>query len=327
MPILPSVSFRPPLFQWNGHLQTIIPSLLRKVGFQWQQRERLELPDGDFVDLDWHRSSVKQPLLIITHGLEGDAGRPYVTGMAQLFTANGFDALGWNCRSCSGEMNRLLRFYHHGDASDLREVILHAIRQYGYDEIFLVGFSMGGSLSFRAVAENPDWVPAQVKGVVGFSTPCDLYASVKRLAARGNRMYQQRFLRKLGVKIRHKEKMYPDQISSRGYESITNFEEFDNRYTAPLHGFTDAQDFYRRASVKPLLHQLRIPGLLVQALNDSFLDKTCYCDEIAATHPYLHLILTEQGGHCGFQQRRHSITWAESTTLNFINSIREKLNA
>jgi predicted alpha/beta-fold hydrolase len=322
MPILPTVSFRPPLFQFNGHLQTIVPSIFRKVDFQWQQRERLELPDGDFVDLDWHRTGTKQPLLIITHGLEGDSGRHYVKGMAKLFTQNGFDVLGWNCRSCSGEMNRLLRFYHHGDASDLRKVIQHAIRQYQYDEIFLVGFSMGGSLSFRAVAENPDWVPSQVKGVVGFSTPCDLASSVVRLSESQNRIYQKRFLRKLREKIRLKEKIFPGQISSEGYDSITNFEIFDNRYTAPLHGFADAQDFYQRASVKPFLHQVRIPCLLVQSLTDSFLTPECFCEEIAEQHPHLYLQKTNAGGHCGFQQRGNAFTWAEERTLSFISSLR-----
>lgn len=316
MPILPKTTFKAPFWQFNGHLQTIIPSLFRKVDFTYQERERLELPDGDFVDLDWHRAG-NNKLVIITHGLEGDSTRHYVTGMAQLFSQNGFDALGWNCRSCSGELNRLPRFYHHGDAGDLRLVIDHCIRNYGYEEIVLVGFSMGGSLSLRAVAEFPDEVPAQVKKVIGFSVPCDLLSSVKILSQSTNRIYSSRFLRKLGEKIKAKSKIYPDLIRYEGYEKIKHFADFDNRYTAPLHGFTDAFDFYSKASVKPLLKNIRIPSLIVQAGNDSFLTPECMCEEIIAEHPFLFLETPEQGGHCGFMVRGSAYSWAELRALDW----------
>ncbi|MDE3253074.1 MAG: alpha/beta fold hydrolase, partial [Bacteroidota bacterium] len=252
MPVLPTPVFNAPITQFSQHLQTIVPSLFRKVAFQYQQRERLELPDGDFVDLDWHRIGKENgKLVIITHGLEGDSHRHYVLGMAGIFTENGYDALGWNCRSCSGEMNRLPRFYHHGDAGDLRLVIKHAIDKYRYEEIILVGFSMGGSLSLRAVGEFPEQVPAAVKKVIGFSVPCDLLSSVKMLSEGFNTVYGSRFLKKLGIKIREKEKTFPDLLNSEGYEKIKHFVDFDNRYTAPLHGFKDAYDFYTKASVKP----------------------------------------------------------------------------
>lgn len=318
MPILPQPAFRPPVWQFNGHLQTIVPSLFRKVDFTYHQRERLDLPDGDFVDLDWHFAGpVKKKLVIITHGLEGDSKRHYVLGMAKIFAANGYDALGWNCRSCSGEPNRLLRFYHHGDASDLRYVIQHCIETHGYDHITLVGFSMGGSLSLRAVAEFPDEVPAAVKNVVAFSVPCDLLSSVHMLSEGFNKVYGKRFLRKLGKKIKAKEKIFPGQISSEDYAEIRHFIDFDNRYSAPLHGFTDAYDFYERASVKPLLHRIRIPSLLVQARNDSFLTSECFCEEIAVTHNFLFLETPQNGGHCGFMEAGTSCSWAERRALHW----------
>ena len=310
MPILPQPRFKTPSWQFNGHLQTIIPSLFRKIAFSYQERERLELPDGDFVDLDWHRSGNKK-LVIITHGLEGNSTRHYVVGMARLFTQNGYDALGWNCRSCSGEINRLPRFYHHGDAGDLRLVIAHAIQKYGYEAIVLIGFSMGGSLSLRAVAEFPDEVPMQVKKVIGFSVPCDLVSSVKILSQSANKIYSSRFLRKLGEKIKAKAKIFPDQISYEGYGEIKHFADFDNRYTAPLHGFTDAWDFYSKASVKPLLKNIRVPSLIVQAKNDSFLTPECMCGEIIADHPNLFLETPDHGGHCGFMMTGSEFSWAE----------------
>ena len=318
MPVLPNPSFKTPFWQFHAHLQTIVPSLLRKIDFDYRHRERLELPDSDFVDLDWHCiSTERKKLVIITHGLEGDSHRHYVVGMAKLFTQNGYDALGWNCRSCSGEMNRLPRFYHHGDASDLRSVITHAIDQYGYEEIILIGFSMGGSLSLRVVGEDPDAVPTQIKKVIAFSVPCDLLSSVKILSQSTNKIYSSRFLRKLGEKIKKKEKLFPGQISSRGYEKIKHFVDFDNRYTAPLHGFKDAYDFYTRASVKPFLKNIRVPSLMVQAMNDTFLSPECFCYEEAEANNYLFMETPEQGGHCGFQLPGSEYSWAELRALEF----------
>lgn len=319
MPVLPKPFFKPPFWQFNGHLQTIVPSLFRKVRFDYHQRERLELPDGDFVDLDWHFTSPqRKKLVIITHGLEGDSRRHYVLGMAKAFVQQGYDALGWNCRSCSGELNRLLRFYHHGDAGDLRCVIGHAIENKGYEEIVLVGFSMGGSLSLRAVAEFPEDVPAQVKKVVAFSVPCDLKTSVDTLSQPNNKLYNKRFLKKLGEKIRAKEKIFPGQISSEGYTGITHFHAFDDRYTAPLHGFKNATDFYERASVKPFLKNIRIPTLIVQALNDTFLSGDSLCYEEARQNPNLFLETPDVGGHCGFVIAGSEFSWADKRALAFV---------
>lgn len=318
MPILSPTQYQTPLLQFNGHLQSIYPSIFRKVPFVYARRERLELADGDFVDLDWSvAEKVSNKLVIITHGLEGDATRHYVTGMAKIFSANGFDALGWNCRSCSGEMNRLVRFYHHGDANDLRSVIQHAINFYGYQEIVLVGFSMGGSLTFRAIAEFPALVPAQVKSAIGFSVPCSLKGSVDALSTKENRIYLKRFLRKLGDKIKLKAKLFPGQIDATNYDQIKTFIEFDNRYTAPLHGYANALDFYEKASVGPLLHQLNIPSLIVQAVNDPFLLPNCMPIETAAQHPQLFLEMPAIGGHCGFMVKGQLHTWAENRAIEF----------
>lgn len=321
MPLISTASYRPPFWQWNGHVQSIYPSMFRKISFEYDRRERLELPDEDFIDLDWHQqNTVHQKLVIITHGLEGDSGRHYVTGMAKKFVAAGWDALGWNCRSCSGEPNRLLRFYHHGDANDLRAVIQHAIDTHGYKEIVLVGFSMGGSLSLRAVGENPDQVPEAVKKVIGISVPCDLYSSVQSLSQPGNSIYVKRFLKKLGKKIREKSTRYPDKISYEGYEKMKTFIEFDNRYTAPLHGYQDAIDFYTRASVKPLLPQIQIPVLLIQALNDPFLTSECMGYEAAERNPNILLETTAAGGHCGFMLAGTKETYPERRAIHFVNS-------
>lgn len=318
MPLLHSTSFKPPVLQYNGHWQSIYPSLFRKVAFTYAKRERLELTDGDFLDLDWSVSERKSDkLVIITHGLEGDSGRHYVRGMAKIFTANGYDALGWNCRSCGGELNRLARFYHHGDANDLRTVIQHSIQQYGYKHIVLIGFSMGGSLTLRAVSEHPLEVPSAVKKAIGFSVPCSLKGSVDALSTSANRIYLNRFLKKLGKKIKEKAARFPDQIDATGYDSIKTFIEFDNRYTAPLHGYENALDFYEKASVGPILQEVAVPSLIVQSVNDPFLLPNCMPIETAKEHPHLFLEMPQQGGHCGFMIRGNSYTWAEIRALSF----------
>ena len=322
MPVLPMPHLKVPFWQFNGHVQSIYPSLMRKVKFTYARRERLKLTDGDFIDLDWSvETKQNNKLVIITHGLEGDSGRHYVTGTASIFAENGFDALGWNCRSCSGEMNRLPRFYHHGDAGDLRRVIQYAVEQYGYDQIVLVGFSMGGSLSFRAVSEQPDQVAEQVKAVIGFSVPCSLKGSVDALSTKENKIYLNRFLKKLGKKIQLKAALFPDQISDAGYASIKDFVDFDNRYTAPLHGYINALDFYEKASVGPLLKNVRIPSLIVQAKNDPFLLPNCMPVEDAENNPNLFLEMPEQGGHCGFMESNKSYSWAEKRALAFALTI------
>ncbi|MBX9734903.1 MAG: alpha/beta fold hydrolase [Chitinophagaceae bacterium] len=322
MPVLAQPVFKAPFWQWNGHLQSILPSIFRKVNFTYAKRERLELSDGDFIDLDWSTAKKKvDKLVIITHGLEGDSSRHYVTGVAQLFTANGYDALGWNCRSCGGELNRLPRFYHHGDANDLRAVIQHAIQLYGYKKIVLVGFSMGGSLTLRAVAEFPEDVPSEVKATISFSVPCSLKGSVDALATKANAIYLNRFLRKLGKKIKGKAALYPTLIDASNYDAIRSFIEFDNRYTAPLHGFADAFDFYERASVGPLLHQIKIPSLIVQAQNDPFLLPVCMPIEAATNNPQIFLEMPVNGGHCGFREQGSAYSWAEKRALAFAETI------
>lgn len=306
-----------PILQLNGHLQTIIPSLFRKIPVHYR-RERLELPDGDFLDVDWAQKGSNK-LVIITHGLEGDSTRHYVTGMAKLANDTGLDALGWNCRSCSGEINRLPRFYHHGDAEDLRFVIEYAANLGVYEEIYLVGFSMGGSLTLRYLGEKPNDVNPLVRKALGASVPLDLPSSVRELAKKGKQFYMKRFIKKLRKKIEEKERMFPQHpiLTAKNYDTIRNFEDFDSRYTAPLHGYADCHDFYAKASVKPLLKHIQIPALIVQAANDPFLTPECLELGEAAQNSFVQLLVTKNGGHVGFAQKNKLHTWVEETALAF----------
>jgi len=304
-----SVDYKPPFWQIGGHFQTIYPSVFRKLVVPYQ-RERLELSDGDFLDLDWVKAGNRK-LIIATHGLEGDSTRHYITGMLARFTPEGFDGLGWNARSCSGEPNRLPRFYHHGDAGDLKVVLEYALAL-GYEEIVLAGFSMGGSLTLRLLGEYAEAVPSQVKAAIVASVPLDLPTSVAELYKKGKRFYMTRFIKKLGKKIEQKAKMYPDHphLKYEGYkEDVKDFEVFDSRYTAPLHGYRNAKDFYEQASSKPLLKFIKTPVLIIQALNDPFMSAACFDIKGAENNKNLQLLLPKNGGHVGFmvKGKKHSL--------------------
>ncbi len=322
MPLLDS-SYKAPYYLFNGHAETIIPSVLRKIEGVQYERERLELLDGDFLDLDWIKNKNDQ-LVIISHGLEGSSDRHYVKGMADYFSQHQWDALAWNCRSCSGEMNRLPRFYHHGDAQDLKAVIDHAIENKKYSRIVLIGFSMGGSMTLRYLGENPDVVPDTVKGAVTFSVPCDLVSSVNELNKSSRSFYRDRFLKKLGKKIEIKSKVFPDLITHEGFEQIKSFHAFDTRYTAPLHHFKDADDFYVRGSCKPFLSTIQMPTLIVNAANDPFLTAPCYPKEIAASSAFLYLEIPKRGGHVGFSLSNSKTNWMELRSLQFVNQMIRK---
>jgi predicted alpha/beta-fold hydrolase len=319
MPIIKQSSYRPPWYLFNGDLETIIPSLMRKIDGVTYTRERLELTDGDFIDLDWLKNKGNR-LVIIAHGLEGSSERHYSKGMAKYFFQRGWDALAWNCRSCSGEMNRLPRFYHHGATEDLAELIRFVASKNQYQQIVLIGFSMGGSLTLKYLGEQNNLL-TEIKSGVVFSVPCHLGASAKALDNPSKKFYLNRFLKKLGKKIHIKSKLFPELISDNGFDKIKTFEEFDNRYTAPLHGFKNAADFYDRASALQHLAHIKIPTLLVNALNDPFLPAACFPYEIANQHSYLFLETPTRGGHTGFTLAGKEENWMEQRAFQFVKEM------
>lgn len=304
MPLVASSAHRPSAILFNGHLQTIVPSTLRRVPGVAYRRERLELPDEDFVDLDWSLAG-SQPasrLGIISHGLEGDSGRPYVRGMARALNQAGFDALAWNYRGCGGETNRLLRSYHLGDTADLAAVVRHAAEGRGYQEIFLTGFSAGGNVTLKYLGENAAQVPPQVRRAAVFSVPTDLKASSVHISRWQNRVYLRRFMASLRNKIRAKAAYLPGQLDVTALDSLRDFPEFDEQYTAPLNGFASADAYYAHAASGQYLSGIRLPTLLVNALNDPFLPASCYPRATAEASDCFYLETPLAGGHVGFAE-------------------------
>ncbi|HSI89920.1 MAG TPA: alpha/beta fold hydrolase, partial [Adhaeribacter sp.] len=269
MPVLPAPDLKSPFYLFNGHLQTILPSLLRSVKNVTYRRERLTTPDQDFLDLDWSEVG-SEKLVILSHGLEGDAGRPYMKGMVKTMNEAGMDALAWNYRSCSGEPNNLLSSYHLGATSDLDLVIRYALSRKKYREIYLTGFSAGGNITLKYLGEAPEKVPSEVKKAAVFSVPCDLKSSATQISRPENRIYLRRFLNSLRRKLEQKLPIANGQLDLSEYHKIKDFQAFDDTFTAPLHGFASADDYYARCSSKPYLMNIKVPTLLVNAQNDPF---------------------------------------------------------
>ncbi len=308
--------YRPPLLMRGSHLSTIVPALLRRPAFIEPAYERLPTPDDDFLELDWYRQG-KRLLTIISHGLEGDSRRPYVVGMARAFYHQGYDVLAWNYRGCGPTLNRQPRLYHSGATDDLHTVVQHAIRQ-GYERLILVGFSLGGNITLKYVGEQKDQLPSTVAAAIAWSVPLDLAAGSQEISKPHNFIYEKRFLNRLRKKIILKHRQYPDIFDTRHLKEIKNLYQFDDRYTGPLHGFAGADDYYARCSSVHFLPGIRVPTLIVNALNDPFLPEACYPLEVAAANPLITFETPAHGGHVGFATlNNQGLYWSEQRSLAF----------
>jgi uncharacterized protein len=318
MPLIQDSSYRSPAWLPGGHLQTIYPALFRRIVPTAHRVERLELLDGDFIDLEWSGTGSSR-LAILSHGLEANTQTDYIQGMATALIRRGWDVLAWNFRGCSREPNRLLRMYHSGATEDLHSIISHAIQHHTAASIDLIGFSLGGNLTLKYLGERPDELPPPIRRAVVFSVPCDLACSSQRLSVFANRLYMERFLMTMRSKIRVKKLMFPEQLDLTGLNRIRTFQQFDDRYTAPIHGFRDAADYWARSSSRQFLRAINRPTLLVNAANDPFLGPGCYPFAEAAASDFLHFESPETGGHVGFPTSgENGEYWPETRSAEFL---------
>lgn len=303
----------------NAHVQTVYPTLFRKCEPVNYQRERILTDDDDFLDLDWSQIGSSK-LAILSHGLEGNSRMQYVVGMVKQLNQHGWDALAWNYRSCSGEINRQLRFYHNGVTDDLDRVIQRAQSTEQYNQIALIGFSLGGNLTLNYLGWNSASLSSLIARAVVFSVPCDLTASSGELAKPKCRLYMKRFLRSFHHKIREKMAIMPDQIDDKDFHQIKNFKDYDDRYTAPIHGFKSAEDYWIKCSSQRIIPDIRIPTLIVNAKNDPFLSGGCYPVSEAEKSNYVWLEMPASGGHVGFIEfKKQNIYWSEARAVEFLN--------
>lgn len=275
MPIIDS-TYKPPLFFRNGFISTVYSGLIRRVRGLKQKRERISLSDNDFLDLDWSYSEKQSnKVIVLLHGLEGNAQRPYMTGVAKLFNESSVDAVSVNFRGCSGEPNLKYHSYHSGATGDLVDIVKHLIHDKKYSNIYFHGISLGANMILKYIGERND-VPPEIKGVVAVSAPCDLNGSCIELHSFKNKLYHDRFKKHLLDRLKLKLAQYTDRLSIKEVNSIKTLKDFDNIYTSRAHGFNDALDYYKKCSSLQFLENIKTPTLIINALNDSFLSPECY---------------------------------------------------
>ena len=316
MPIIES-DYTPILPLRNGHINTIYSSIFRKIETVSFTRKRIETPDDDFLDIDFLEGGNKK-IVVLCHGLEGSSSSKYIQATSGLLHSNGHDIAAMNYRFCSGEINRQLRTYHSGETEDLNTVINAVLPD--YDEIYLIGFSLGGNIVLKYVGDNKYTLNPKVKATVGISVLVDLYGAALELSKLKNRVYTKLFLKTLGQKIKLKHKQYPTRFDIKQLKKVKRLMDFDEYFTSPINGFENARDYYAQSNSKQFLHQIRTPTLVINSLDDPFLSKSCYPYNEARENEYLHLMTPKFGGHVGFFSPKRKYLWHEKQILNFFET-------
>ncbi|MEP0213608.1 MAG: alpha/beta fold hydrolase [Cellulophaga sp.] len=316
MPILQPF-YNPPLLFKSGHFSTLYTGLFRSVEVPTQKRERIQLSDGDFLDLDWSFTSNKtDKVAVVVHGLEGNAQRPYILGATRELLLCNYNVCAVNLRGCSGETNVLFRSYHSGATEDLDAVVQHILGLKMYSKIVLQGFSLGGNLILKYLGENRQR-PPEIKAGVGVSVPCSLASSLEELLKPKNILYATNFKKRLLEKLRIKQEQFPDKIDVSEIKKIKTLKDFDDVYTSRANGFVDALDYYTKASCLQFLSEIKVPTIILNAKNDSFLGEACYPVNEAEKNRNLFLEMPLYGGHVGFYGD-NNITYAEKRAVKFL---------
>ena len=290
----------------GGHLQTIWSALYarRALGPRPQyQRERWDTPDGDFIDVDWLQGPPGDTLLVMFHGLEGSSASHYAEAFADFARTHGMRYAVPHFRGCSGELNHAPRAYHSGDFEEIGW-ILARLRQRHQGAIVAVGVSLGGNALLRWAEEMGEQAACVVDAVASVSSPLDLAASGQAIGRGFNRLvYTRRFLNTMKPKAMEKLAQHPGLFKADALRAARDLYEFDNVFTAPLHGFRNTEDYWARASAKPHLHLIRIPALVVNARNDPFVPAWSL-PRPTEVGGWVTLWQPLHGGHVGFAQGR-----------------------
>jgi hypothetical protein len=297
-----NTAYRAPAWLPGGHLQTIYASLFIRVPAVVYRRERLELPDGDFLDFDWVDGApgALAPVVVLFHGLEGSADSHYARDLMAHARARGWHGVVAHFRGCSGEDNRLPRAYFAGDSEDVERMLRHIKSQHAEAPIYAVGVSLGGNALLKWLGEQGAAARTLVERAAGVSAPLDLTAAGHALD-RGfsRRVYTARFLLTLRAKALRKAARFPGALDAKAIAAATTFREFDTLVTARLHGFRDAEDYWLKVSSRPWLKSIAVPTLVINARNDPFLPARAL-PTAADVSPAVTLEQPESGGHVAF---------------------------
>lgn len=291
------MNYKPAGWLFGPNLMTVFGPLLRPGPRVPVKRERWELADGDFVDVDRLAGPPGAPMLLALHGLEGSSSAHYIRGLLKQAQLRGWRALALNFRSCSGDANRLLRSYHSGETADLGELVGRARRE--ADRIVIAGCSLGGNVLLKWLGEQGASVPREILAAAALSVPFDLAACARTLDSRGfwRFVYRTRFLRTLKRKSLEKARMFPGRLDVQRIRRAPTLAEFDDAVTAAVHGFESAADYYAQSSSAQFIGSIRIPTLLLSALDDPFIPADCIPRGVPEC---VTLETWPQGGHLGF---------------------------
>ena len=317
MPLFNSFPYNPKGPYKNGHYNTIVANVFSKSPDVDYKRIRTETPDGDFIDLDYVLNGQKR-LVMLCHGLEGSSNSSYIRLFSNFYSDLGWDILAINYRGCSGTMNRNLLTYNSGTTDDIDLALRHKLGF--YDEIVLIGFSLGGNLILKYLGEQKSILSDKISSAIAISTPIHLSDSSKQLLKAQNIHNQLRFLWSLNRKIILKRKSFPGQISLKPMVRVMNLYDFDNLYTAPLFGYKNAEDYYASNQSIQWLDQINVPTLIINAQDDPFLGGRCYPSQSLIHLKNIYWTIPNYGGHVGFALSKSDRSWILNTTYSFIQS-------
>lgn len=315
-----SSSYRAPRWLPGGHLQTIYAALLAPRPRTELHRERWNTPDGDFIELDWTDVDVpaSRPLVALFHGLEGGSSSPYAAALMHATKALGWRGVVAHFRGCSGTPNLLRRAYHSGDSAEI-DWILRRLKQQ-CTTLFAAGVSLGGNALLKWLGEQRENARSVLDGAAAVSAPIDLMISGDSLGRGFNLVYSRHFLRTMRRKTLAKLAVFPDLCDRARMVAATTLRDFDDIVTAPLHGYRDTDDYWTRASAKPLLRAIAVPTLMINARNDPFLPASALPDGDELS-PSITVEFPPTGGHVGFVSGPFPgrLDWLPQQILNFFH--------
>ncbi|QNM86280.1 alpha/beta fold hydrolase [Polaribacter pectinis] len=318
MPVFTS-DFSPTLPFRNGYFNTMYRPLFMKDTCQYL-RKRVTTWDNDFIDLDFSLVGSKTLVLLI-HGLEGSSESKYITSNTKHLNNLGLDAVCFNLRGCSGEDNKLLATYHSGKTEDVDFVLNYLIRNYDYDNIVMVGFSLGGNLTLKYLGENTSKLSPKIKGGIAVSVPIHIASAEKEMDKLKNKLYMEVFFKTMKNKLLEKAHKFPEyNLDKDKLFKATKFKHLEYLYTVPVFGFKSPEDYWEKASSKQFVSNIDRPALLINAKDDTFLSKECFPFEEANSSEFFHLEVPDYGGHVGFMSsfKPAENRWLENRIARFI---------